>query len=504
MNPLPKLRQRLSAIAEEIRGIDAACTARGAKNLSPSEDRRYEALAAEREQVEARITQLERDERARGILAAGDPHGDDEHTTVGGAYGLGVEVVENRAAPVTGPGSERRWHVEDRDSVYSRGNGLSYFRDLANWRVNNDFDAMQRLQTHGQEMDRRLADPRVKRALGKHWVDAPVTPEYRVNPNRGVGTGGSFTPPLYLISEYVSFARFGRIAADLCHGMDLPMGTDSISIPQITSGTTTGMQSDGGVVSDTDITDAYVTGPVRTIAGQQDIAIQLLEQSPVAFDEILMSDLLSSANQTLDLQVLAGNGAGGITGGQVTGLFNTSGTNAVTYTDAAPTLQKMLVPLTQAASRVAVAGKSGPAQAVLVHGSQWNWALAQLDGSGGTTGRPLMDSSGSGAGWNVIGTSVPAGAYEGSVGTLAGLPAYEDNNLFAASGGGTTSNIVVLRGSELYLFESAIRTRVLTEVLSGTLQVRCQLFFYVAFIGNRRPATVSIVSGTGTTLQSGW
>jgi hypothetical protein len=33
-----------------------------------------------------------------------------------------------------------------------------------------------------------------------------------------------------------------------------------------------------------------------------------------------------------------------------------------------------------------------------------------------------------------------------------------------------------------------MRTRVLSEVLSGTLQVRLQVYNYVAFMGNRRPS----------------
>jgi hypothetical protein len=45
---------------------------------------------------------------------------------------------------------------------------------------------------------------------------------------------------------------------------------------------------------------------------------------------------------------------------------------------------------------------------------------------------------------------------------------------------------------------------VLQEVLSGTLQVRFQLYNYVAFIPNRYPASVARINGTGMAAPSGF
>lgn len=42
-----------------------------------------------------------------------------------------------------------------------------------------------------------------------------------------------------------------------------------------------------------------------------------------------------------------------------------------------------------------------------------------------------------------------------------------------------------------------MRARVLSEVLSGTLQVRLQVYGYIAFTAERFPQSVSIISGTG-------
>jgi hypothetical protein len=51
--------------------------------------------------------------------------------------------------------------------------------------------------------------------------------------------------------------------------------------------------ADAAAVASQDLTDTSVTAPVRTLAGQQDVSLQLLEQSPVGFDEIVFADLIA-------------------------------------------------------------------------------------------------------------------------------------------------------------------------------------------------------------------
>jgi hypothetical protein len=70
--------------------------------------------------------------------------------------------------------------------------------------------------------------------------------------------------------------------------------------------------------------------------------------------------------------------------------------------------------------------------------------------------------------------------------------------------GSNEDRIIVAKWDELYLFEGTPRIRVLQEVLSGTLQVRFQIYNYAAFIGNRRPKAVSVISGTGLIAPSGF
>jgi hypothetical protein len=103
-------------------------------------------------------------------------------------------------------------------------------------------------------------------------------------------------------------------------------------------------------------------------------------------------------------------------------------------------------------------------------------------------------------------------AAEGPVGSILGRPWYVDNNIPLTFGGatapsmatlsaghvaptdgsgGTTPNLAeytpLLAGTwdDLLLFEGEVRTRVLQEILSGTLQVRFQIYSYCAFMPNR-------------------
>jgi hypothetical protein len=89
-------------------------------------------------------------------------------------------------------------------------------------------------------------------------------------------------------------------------------------------------------------------------------------------------------------------------------------------------------------------------------------------------------------------------APEAIVGGIQGLPVLVDGNIPSTLGASTDEDrILVLRTQDLLLFESSPRVRVLQEVLSGTLQVRVQIYSYIAFSAERYPTAVSIISGTG-------
>jgi len=89
---------------------------------------------------------------------------------------------------------------------------------------------------------------------------------------------------------------------------------------------------------------------------------------------------------------------------------------------------------------------------------------------------------------------------EGYAGEIAGLPVIKDGNmptnmLGTVVGGGTADPIIVLKEDDLILWEGTPKFRALPEILSGTLQVRYQMYCYSAFMPNRFAPSISILTG---------
>jgi HK97 family phage major capsid protein len=440
-----------------------------------------------------------------------------------------AELVERRRADAASA-SRNDARVNSEPLTYRADNAakVSYFRDLAVAEVSavrsqsdDPQAALDRLQRHANEMNveipRREAE-REARAMrqadeaerefrgsflqGVRRGGLEESPfEKRVNPNRTDGQGGYFVPPVWLIDQYIKALRAGRVAADMCRQMDLPAGTDSINIPKIATATATGIQAaDGGAVPSTDFTDTVVTAPVRTIAGQQDVALQLVEQSPgTIVDQAILEDLTADYNMQVDRQVLLGTGANG----QITGLLpiaNWSG-NTVTWTSASPVGQSFNAALNASASKASYNRYDLSALASVVHPRRGFWYGSTLDGTSGTSGRPLVNPRDTG--YNVVAIAESRLPAEGRIaGTSLGYGVYIDGNMpiiATAAGavtGGTNDLALTAHWDDLWLFEGQLRTRVLGEVLSGTLQIRFQVYNYVAFLA-RYGQSISVVQGTG-------
>jgi HK97 family phage major capsid protein len=250
------------------------------------------------------------------------------------------------------------------------------------------------------------------------------------------------------------------------------------------TGTATGVQTaDNTNVVEQDLTDAFVNAPVRTIAGQQDIAIQLIDQSPVAFDEIVFRDLVADHASQVNAQVLAGSG----TSGQVLGIRGTSGIETVAA--AGVTAAQVYAAIADAVQRVHTQ-RFMPPTVIVMHPRRWAWFLTQLD----TSDRPLFLPTANNP-QNAMGV-LSAVASEQVVGQMHGLPVVTDPGIGTTYGAGTNQDLIyVLRASDLILWESGVRTRVLPETLSGQLTVRLQVYGYVAFSAARHPKSVVEIGG---------
>lgn len=397
-----------------------------------------------------------------------------------------AEAVEVRAAAIAESRKESGVKpfvggtIVTREAMtYDKDGRNSFVRDMINATMRNDATSWERLNRHQTEVNIETRDI-----------------------SRTDTAGGDFVPPIYLINEYAEFARAARVTADLATTMALPLGTDSINIPAVTTGTLAGFQtSDNGSTSNRDMVTSTVSAPVRTISGYENVSIQLVEQSPLAggLDRLVFGDLMKDYALQLNTAV-TGNGDG--TSGTLKGFINLGAdtTNGIptTWTEATPSAVTGLATIAKAISKV-VTNRYQAVEAIVMHPSMWYWFASSTDGSS----RPLIVPTGAGP-FNANGVVTSPGAPAGLVGTIHGVPVYVDATLPKTYGAATNqSPILVGKFSDSYLFESGVKTRVLPDVLSANLTVRFQVYGYMA-LAHRYNKSVSAITGTGTVSPSGF
>ncbi len=330
-------------------------------------------------------------------------------------------------------------------------------------------------------------------------LDSPF--EKRANPSRETGHGGEFVPPLWLVEDdFIPYLRAGRVVAPLCRNMPVPPGTDTIKLPKISVPTEVAPQLlDNAGVASRDIETTYVEAAVKTLAGQEDVAIQLIEQSPgQVFDRVVQEDLLADYNLKVDQNVIFG------TGSEVTRL------NAGTI--------KGLLPISNWSGKEnKSAGTAYTAQTTYsALNCNWSWIakerynvqnvhhvmntrraalFATQTDSASEAGKPFVNASDF-PNFNIgaeLGANTPAEGFVmrtplgPNVYATVNIPA-TGNEAYTSLTGSTYDAILSAKFDDVWFFESDLRTRVLPEVLSGTLQIRFQVYAYVALLVRYGPS----------------
>jgi len=443
-------RKELAKLKEERAAIVQAADDEGRSDLNEGEEGEFHAKT---EALTAKATEIEERQVRIDELVESENRAD----AAGNAL---------RRAGI----AEARVNVTNEARTYTRESGRSYFRDLVRNHLEHDGEAGERLARHAMEV---LMEPEYQ--------------EYR-DINRTDTTGGFFVPPAWLMEQFVPLARAGRPTANLIMNEPLPPGTDSINVPKISTGTATAIQTaDNAATQETDLADTSVACGVKTISGLQDVAIQLLEQSPLNFDQIIFGDLMGDYATKVDVQVISGSNASG----QVKGILSASGTNAITYTDTTPTVGELYSKLADGVQQIHTGRFLSPT-VIVMHPRRWAWFLAAVD----SNTRPLVVPNAQGP-TNAIGSFEAVGS-QTVVGSLQGLPVVTDPSIPTNLGAGTNEDrILIMRANDLILYESSIKTRVLPDVGSANLTVRLQVYGYIAFTAERYGPSTSIVAGTG-------
>lgn len=453
MTLLEQLRSKRNAVAAELEGLLAPIVT-AKRSATPEEETKLTELSSSIASLDKRVADLIEQEESRAKQES---------------FFAGSSIV-----------------VKNEPRTYDRRSQTSYFRDMWGMRQGNQ-GAADRLYRHAKEVEvLAAANPDSVEARALSTTD---------------GTGGYFVPPTWLVNKYVKFAREGRPFAERTNKQEMVKGTDSINLPKIATGTATGAQTTGqntGIV-ETDLADTVVSSPVVTRAGQQTISIQMLEQSPIPFDEALMEDLLGALAEDIDTLVLTSAASGNSAFAGVTTL---AGANAVTDSGTTPTGIEIFQDIVKGIS-LARKNRHRMPTAIFMTAPRWFWLTAQADSSG----RPLVVPSDQGV-INAIATMAKNNEgdtpIETPVGTIFGLPVIIDDHIPSNLGTATNQDeIIIARMSDLWLYESVPTFRNLPQTYGQNLSVLFQIYEYAAFLA-RHEKGISIVGGAAFVAPAGY
>jgi HK97 family phage major capsid protein len=375
------------------------------------------------------------------------------------------------------------------------------------------FAAAERLQRHAIENHVEALEIDAKQTRTdqeQYFLDQMIEAKNTRTDNRGraysyralstaAGAGGEFVPPLFDTQKWIEYMRAGRPLADCQNHQPLPDGTMTVNIPKVTRGTAVGPQSGGEntAVLEQDLQTEFISFPVVVKAGSQKLSLQLLERSPIAFDEITYKDLAKAYAQAVDVAVASGNGiyppsALGPGGPDVVGILNTAGVNVVTWTQGTPTLKGLYGQYGQAKSDIENTLFEAPTHLFMTP-TYWEWIASQFD----SVGRPVVVPTYNGP-FNAvaIGDQITP---QGALGhRLSGLDTFSDANLPQTLGTGSNQSVqIVGKFDENYLFESPVITRALPQTYGNQLAVLLQIYGYIAYTAARYPNANTVLTGTG-------
>lgn len=346
-------------------------------------------------------------------------------------------------------------------------NGNFYFADLFE-AGRGDLGSQQRLQRHRREV---MVEKR----------DLSST----------LGAGGDFEPPIWMMDEWTNVIRMGRPFANSLNNQGAPPPGQSINIPRLVTGTAVAAQADLGAVQMTDATTGSFSIPIKTLAGQQKLAQQLIDRSQPGIDQIIFQDLVQDYNLRVDLQVLSGAGSGA----NAKGVLSDTNRITETYTQATPAVGGaggFYAKVADAVQQI-ISLRGLPPDTIVMHPRRWGWITAASD----TTNRPLLEIGGGGD----LQTVGQAGGINqlGDAGfRLQGLRVIVDANLPTNLGAGTNEDTaLVYRSADLYLWEGNPIMRAFPQTFANNLEVLLQVYSYFAFTSERYSKSVAQVTGTG-------
>ncbi len=412
------------------------------RDLQASESRDFNKAVTLVREFDERITELA-DEAKRSASAAEARIGFSEPSGIGGAH-------------------------TSSETYHAGPHSPSFFKDLIHAR-SGDANAADRLRRNNAENGIE------RRALG--------------NTNGTGGSGGEFAPPGYLVAEYVRLARPGRVVADRFRHEDLPQGISSVNVPRVATGTTVAVQStQNTALPQTDVTTASLSSGIVTHGGKQVVSRQLLDQSAVPFDRVILEDLAADHARALGTDVITGSG----TGGQLRGYLTPASTSVNTWTTTSPTAQAFYGRLAQLQGTINGSRFKAP-DTVVMHPRRWAWFASYVDSSG----RPLVVPTA--GGFNAL-ANRDDNQGVGHVGQVLGMDVFTDANIPTNLGAASNQDTVLTMVSDdIVLWESPLQAESFEAPYADSMGVLYRIFNYTALIPDRYLASLGQITGTGLT-----
>jgi HK97 family phage major capsid protein len=445
MSLLPPVRERRSKLANEAQGLIDVADAQN-RGLSPTEGARFDANVLEIRSLDARISELEFQEKREANAAAS-------------------RVASGEVGPATG--LQRGYHVGGGTTYTPAPQSPSFFADLYN-ATRGDANASDRLRRNNVENGTE------QRALASN-----VT-----------GGASEFAPPLWQIENFVALARPGRVTANLFHQEPLPNGVSSVNIPKVSTGTTEAVQTAQNTsLSQTDMTTTSLSTGITTIGGKAVISLQLLLQGGgPGFDQVILKDLAADYSKQSGIQALYGSG----TGGQLRGYFTPASTNIVTWTQATPTVAGFYGQLAKLQSQIYSSRFVAP-DTVVMHPRRWAWFASGVD----SQGRPLVVPTDSSGGFNSMASTM--GSVEaGHVGNVLGMQVYTDPNIATNVGAGTNQDQVLMTvRDDIWMYEGSMRMEAFDAPYADSAGILYRVMNFLGMIPDRYLASLGQITGTG-------
>lgn len=343
--------------------------------------------------------------------------------------------------------------VKSEPRTYAPQSQNSFVRDAFAAQFSNDFAASERLARHMKEEAVERRDVTSSNFAG-------------------------LIVPQFLTELAAPFARAGRPTADRARKHALPDAGLTISISKVTTGSAVASQSEGAAVQETNMDDTKLDISVVTVAGQQNVSRQAIERG-TNVDSLVMADLVSAYHTKLDELLVAE-------------LFASAG-QAVTYTDASPTVAELYPKLADAIQKVQTTFFAGP-NAIIMHPRRLAFILAALD----TTNRPLAVPA---PAFNTVATGAGAPVYGNSGYTIMGLPVITDANVATDKGAGTNQDTIYVGNlQELHLWEQGNGEPMMLrfeQPKAAELDITMIVYGYAAYTANRYPNAWAQINGTG-------